>query len=143
MYTLFGKNTVRNFAIKKHHKMSCKIIVDRSDIDFSLEHLKNCNFIDAYKILRCKKRVSKSNENIFLIRDNNFTLIKKKDFYIQKNTINNYDFYKKTSSSDGVFLMENIIAEFCGSITKIDKNTQWLYVAEHKSSGIKDRKSVV
>lgn len=152
MCILLGKNNVRLFDFekqqifsmsyeefyKKYHGMSnCKIIVDRSEIDFSLEYLKNCNLIDAYKILRCRIKMSKPSENVFLIRGENCSLFKKNNFYIQNTTINDLDFYKKIDLSNGIFFIENIIAEFSADLLKIDENTWWLYVAEHQSGGTK------
>ncbi len=152
MYILFGKKNVRIFDFVKHTNVSIsydefhenyselecnKIIVDRADIDFVLEHLKNCSIIDAYKILRCRTEMLKSHESIFLIRNDNFSVLKRNNFYLQKNTIDNPDFYKKIKLSNGIFLFENVISEFCKSVSKIDENTWWLYVGQHQSSGIK------
>jgi hypothetical protein len=152
MYILFGKKNVRIFDFEKqtnvaisyeefhenYPEINCtKIIIDRTDIDFVLEHLKNCSIIDAYKILRCRTEMLKPHESIFLMRNDNFNLFKKNNFYIQKNSIDNPDFYKKIDLNNGVFLFENVISEFCKSVSKIDENTWWLYVEEHQSSGIK------
>lgn len=152
MYILFGKKNVRIFDFEKQTNVAIsykefhenysevnynKIIIDRTDIDFVLEHLKNCSVIDAYKILRCRTGVLLPHESIFLIRNDNFNLLKRNNFYIQKNTIDNPDFYKKINLSNGVFLFENVISEFCKRVSKIDENTWWLYIGEHQSSGIK------
>lgn len=152
MYILFGKKNVRIFDFEKQTNVAIsykefhenysevnynKIIIDRTDIDFVLEHLKNCSVIDAYKILRCRTEVLLPHESIFLIRNDNFNLLKRNNFYIQKNTIDNPDFYKKINLSNGVFLFENVISEFCKRVSKIDENTWWLYIGEHQSSGIK------
>jgi hypothetical protein len=156
-YVLLGEKNVAVFEINKHdnnvdmstityddfhildHK-NIPIIIDRSDVDFSLEILKNCNIIDAYKILSCRQKLTneKAKEDAFFISDYSINFLQKHDFYMQINRLNkSMPFYDSINFSDGIFLMEHIIAEFCRRLATIEEKTWWMYIAKHKSSGTK------
>ncbi|MDR2682117.1 MAG: hypothetical protein LBB29_03685 [Holosporaceae bacterium] len=113
-----------------------KIILDNSNVDFSLETLHNCNILDAYGALRCMQKASAAAEDIFLLpRLSQSNIFRKSNFFIQKSAIKS-DFFEKISANQ-VFLMENIIAVFCRSIVEIDEKTWWMYVADHHCSGVR------
>ncbi|GHU11974.1 hypothetical protein FACS189449_04610 [Alphaproteobacteria bacterium] len=133
-----------------------KIIVDRADVDFLLETLPNCNILDAHNALKCMRKVAKSSESIYLLPHNNFNVFKKYEFHVQTTNVTSVTLAPFTlvesasalnheedreavnvSSFKLVTLVENIIAAYCKSIAKIDEKTWWMYVAHHKSSGIK------
>ncbi|GHT90287.1 hypothetical protein FACS1894122_00280 [Alphaproteobacteria bacterium] len=61
-----------------------KIVIDRADVDFSLETLPNCNILDAYNALKCMRKAAKQSEDIFLLPTKNFNIFKKYEFYVQK-----------------------------------------------------------
>jgi hypothetical protein len=153
MFLLLGEKNVRIVDVEKtdfpmgydaffgdyQKEVNYRIIVDRSSVDFSIDTLKNCNIIDAHRALRCRRKITASFlENTDLIPKDKLSLFKKEDFYMQTiSATADASLYAKLDYRDGVFLMEHIIAEFCGAVTTIDEKTWWLYVAEHKSSGIK------
>ena len=43
------------------------LIFDKNIVDFSLETLKNCSRLDAYKILNCRNAIKENNSEINLI----------------------------------------------------------------------------
>ena len=154
MLALIGENKVRLFYgeekgntsvsltydefFRNHSKNISKIVLDRSCIDFSLDKIKSSSFYDAFSSLQCKRKISCENERIFLVNKKHISLFSKNDFFIQTNTINDLQLYKNINAIvDEIFLMEYAICELCKTVTVIGDNTWWLYVAEHKSSGIK------
>ncbi|MDR3180218.1 MAG: hypothetical protein LBT70_04980 [Holosporaceae bacterium] len=150
MYALLGEKFVKIFAenwnsismsydiflrdpqeIRQH-----KIILDGSNVDFSLEPLHNCNMLDAYSALKCQQKASSAAENISLLPHlPHLNIFKKSDFFIQKSVLK-CDFLEKIAANT-VFIMENIIAAFCHSVTEICEKTWWMYVADHHCSGIR------
>lgn len=149
MYAILGEKSVR--IIDKNRKddtislckffenrsENYKIIIDRSNVNFSLEKITDCRIFDIYSVLRCKKRVKQTSEHSFIVSKNKYSLLKKSDFYIQTNAVNDIEILKRIGNQNNIFLIEHIIAEFCRNIVSINDNTWWLYVAEHISSGIK------
>ena len=121
---------------KKQQEVYC-IVVDRINVDFSLEHIKNCTFADAHAVLRCRKKLARQSESSFMIPKNKYNIFCKSDFFMQTNIINDHEILEKLHHEDSVFLVEHIISEFCRSISEIKENTWWMYVAEHESSGVK------
>ncbi|MDR1375451.1 MAG: hypothetical protein LBJ45_01390 [Holosporaceae bacterium] len=143
MYALCCENGVKIFDeqgqilfLSQDDFLSCsknyQIILDLRNVDFSLEKLINCSFFDAHRILHYKRKAMSADEATFLIPSNRWNFFKKGTFYIQKISIKNCDFFHKLPSEDGMFLMENIVAEFCESVTRIDAETWWLYAVEHE-----------
>ncbi|MDR3155970.1 MAG: hypothetical protein LBT90_02615 [Holosporaceae bacterium] len=155
MYIIFGEKNVRvfdknecneifeiefflthrlNFDLKEY-----KIIIDSNIIDFQLEKLSNCNWIDALKVLRCQKKLLLPQEWIFLIPPSKQIFWKKSNRYIQKNILQSPNFLRDHGLDDenGCFLMEYIIGYLCHGLIGIGDESWWLYVADHCSSGIK------
>jgi hypothetical protein len=149
MYAFFGEKSVRLFDSEEHmitykdfydnyQKTNYfKIILDRINVDFSLDHLKNSNIFDAYGSLQCYQKIMTSSERAFIVPKDNLLLFKKDDFYIQKNIINDLELFQKIRQHNEIFLIEYAIAALCKEILRIDEKTWWLYVAEHRSSGLK------
>ena len=50
-----------------YHKNTLQIILDRSCVDFSLDHLRNSNIYNALESLQCKKKILTDNEIAYLI----------------------------------------------------------------------------
>jgi hypothetical protein len=111
-----------------------EIILDLANVHFSLEKLSNCNLLDAYRVLHCEMEILSNFESAFLVRKDVFHIFQKTDHYIQKNCIKNQNVFSKLKIVDGVFLIENVIAEFCRSVFNINEENWWLYVAPHDSS---------
>ncbi|MDR2158057.1 MAG: hypothetical protein LBO02_01930 [Holosporaceae bacterium] len=103
---------------------------DRYGVEFFLEKLSNCSLWDAYKILNCQKKVLSDNETAFLVPKDELSIWGKSDFYIQKVSLPPN---LKTSEEGEIFLMENIVAERCDGVDKLDERTWWLYAARHNS----------
>jgi len=102
-------------------------ILDSSEVEFSLDKLTNCYLWDAHRVLNCRSKVSSSDlEKVFLVNKGNF--FKKSDFYIQKVLL------IPDLPKEEIFLVENIVAEYCNNIGKIDETTLWLYAAVHQSN---------
>ncbi|MDR0677642.1 MAG: hypothetical protein LBF57_03150 [Holosporaceae bacterium] len=130
MYIFRGENKERIFD-KILDKNPAGIILDKSSISFSSERLQKCYVWDAYSALNCKKKILSSTEKAFLIFPDR--IFKKSDFYIQKISFPE----EFLSGETDIFLTEKVIAEFCKSLDVIDEKTQWLYAANHKSSGLR------
>lgn len=123
---------------KDYSKNVSKVVLDVSCADFSLDKLKNSSFYDALSSLQCKRKILGENERAFLVSKKHIPLFSKGDFYIQTNAINDIRLYEKISTCvDEIFLMEHAICELCKSVINIYDNTWWLYVAEHRSSGMR------
>ncbi|MDR0968243.1 MAG: hypothetical protein LBL99_01240 [Holosporaceae bacterium] len=106
------------------------MIFDRNEIEFSLEKLSGCSFWDARKILSCQRKTLSEREKAFLVSKDDLSLFKKSDFYIQKVSLPS-DFEK---NKDDVYLIENIVAEFCSNVDRIRENEWWIYAARHWSN---------
>ena len=119
-----------------YHKNTNQIILDRSCVDFSLDYLKNSNIYNALKSLQCKKKILAENEIAHLINKEKFSLLSKDNFYIQTCVINDKSLFQKIIKKE-IFLIEHAIYKLCKSVIEINDTTWWLYVAEHKSSGVK------
>ncbi|MDR2067495.1 MAG: hypothetical protein LBP41_00710 [Holosporaceae bacterium] len=148
MYALCGENGVKIFdgkeqaAFFSHDNFllrheNYRIVLDLRNIDFSLEELPNCSLLEAYRILRCKKKAMSNNETAFLVHSNRWNFLKKSTFYIQKNSLEHCEFFHRLFHEDGIFLMENVVAEFCESVAKIEAETWWLYAAEHEHGNLR------
>lgn len=122
-----------------YRKNVSQIILDKSScVDFSLDNLKNIYAYDAFKSLFCKRKSLEPNEAAYLIKKKKFPLLSKSNFYVQTSIISDVSLFQKViKASDGVFLIEHVICKLCKSVTDISEETWWLYIAEHKSSGIK------
>ncbi|MDR1334384.1 MAG: hypothetical protein LBJ71_04140 [Holosporaceae bacterium] len=101
-------------------------LLDSDKVEFSLEKLTNCSFLDARGILNCKKKVVGEFEKVFLVKKDKIFSFEKSDYYIQK-----IIFPPNLFPEDDVFLMENVVAEFCNSISKISEQDWWVYAARH------------
>ena len=119
-----------------YHKNTLQIILDRSCVDFSLDHLRNSNIYNALESLQCKRKILTDNEIAYLINKEKFSLLSKDDFYIQTCIINDKSLFQKITKNK-IFLIEHAICKLCKSVTEINDTTWWLYIAEHKSSGVK------
>ncbi|MDR2723807.1 MAG: hypothetical protein LBB25_01200 [Holosporaceae bacterium] len=108
-------------------------VLDRNDIEFYLEKLNNCSLLDAYKILNCKKKILSTQERAFLIPKDKLILFGKSDFYIQKISLPE----NLEKSDDKIYLIEDIIAKFCNSFSKISDSDWWLYAANYNSSSFR------
>jgi hypothetical protein len=97
-------------------------VLDQNAIEFSLEKLKNCSLLDAYRILICQKKALLDREKAFLIPKDKIILFGKSDFYIQKISLPK----NLEKTGDKVYLIENVVAEFCGSYRKIFEHDWWL-----------------
>ncbi|GHT97895.1 hypothetical protein FACS1894126_2770 [Alphaproteobacteria bacterium] len=149
--------TFEDFFANPDEANKHKIIIDRADVDFSLETLHNCNILDAYNALKCMRKIAKPSESIYLLPHNNFNIFKKYEFHVQTSvTLAPFSALRASSLYASAFfntetdsarvnvssfklvtLVENIIAAFCKSIAEINEKTWWIYVAHHRSSGIK------
>ncbi|MDR1361587.1 MAG: hypothetical protein LBJ16_00025 [Holosporaceae bacterium] len=147
MHALFGEKNLRMFDEEWGEDTrppefipddlgKYKLILDRSEIDFSLETLSNCSYGDARDALSCARKVSGTFEDVFLLPRRDFNIFKKMDFYLQKSAISG-DLGKKLKTCGDLFPIECIIANFCKSVREIGDTTWWLYVAQHQSSGLK------
>ncbi|MDR0631772.1 MAG: hypothetical protein LBF54_00800 [Holosporaceae bacterium] len=109
-------------------------ILDRDGIEFSLEKLVNCSLLDAYRVLNCKRKISSHNEKVFLIPKYKLNVFKKYNFYLQKVSLPQTS---KVPIDDEIFLIENVVAEFCNNINRIDEQDWWLYAACHSSGNLR------
>lgn len=125
-----------NEFFETYHKNTTQIILDRSCVDFSLDHLKNSNIYNALESLQCKKKILTDNEIAYLINKEKFFLLSKDDFYVQTCVINDKSLFQEIIKNK-IFLIEHAICKLCKSVTEINDTTWWLYIAEHKSSGVK------
>jgi hypothetical protein len=123
-----------NFDAKQYH-----IIIDNSIVDFQLEKLSNCSWIDAFRVLRCQKKLVPFPKWVFLLRPRKPIFCGKSNWYIQKNVIRSPNLLEDCGLNNGnaFFLMEYIIAGLCHQLMDIEDESWWLYVADHCSSGIK------
>ncbi|MDR3151331.1 MAG: hypothetical protein LBT67_00575 [Holosporaceae bacterium] len=147
MYAFFGEKNLRLFDGKWRDDAwrpdfipddldQRQVILDRAEVDFSLETLRHCNFLDARDALRCERKVSGDFDDVFLLPKHSFNIFQKTDFHMQKSTICG-DLGKKLKSAGEIFLVEFLIAEFCKTIQQIDEETWWMYVANHRCSGLR------
>ncbi|MDR2268182.1 MAG: hypothetical protein LBD81_01870 [Holosporaceae bacterium] len=147
MYAFFGEKNLRLFDEKWNDDIrhldsilddldQRRVILDRSDVDFSLETINHCNFWDAQDALQCEKKVSGDFDDVFLLSKPSFNIFQKANFYMQKSTISG-DLGKKLISTGEIFLVEFLIAEFCKTVQQIDEETWWMYVANHRCSGLR------
>ena len=105
-------------------------VLDENNVEFSLEKLRNCFLLDAYRVLICQKKVLPNYEKTFLVPKDKFILFSRSDFYIQKISLpKNFE-----STDDRIYLIENIIAEFCCSCSEICEQDWWLYASNYNSS---------
>ncbi|MBR1733859.1 MAG: hypothetical protein IJ730_00160 [Alphaproteobacteria bacterium] len=155
MLALFGEKNVKIFHnnsdhnddfiivshnefLKSYVKKISAIIVDRSCVDFHLDKIKNTNLYDACRSVQCKKKIANKNEHVNLVFRKYTELFSKEDFCIQTCSITDIDFFNViTSAADNIFMIEDIVYEFCKSVTDIGSITWWIYVAEHQSDEIK------
>ncbi|MDR3187255.1 MAG: hypothetical protein LBT63_02400 [Holosporaceae bacterium] len=149
MYALCGENGVKIFDGERQLRLlsygdflllpreNYQIVLDLRSIDFSLEKLTNCSLTEAHRILHCQKKALSNDEIAFLVRSDQWNFFKKSAFYIQKNSFKYCKFFHQLSAEDGIFLMENVVAEFCESIAPIDAETWWLYAAEHEFGNLR------
>ncbi|MDR2106991.1 MAG: hypothetical protein LBO73_00490 [Holosporaceae bacterium] len=100
-------------------------ISDQSGTEFFLEKLSNCSFWDALRILNCKKKILSERERAFLVPKDRWNFWGKSDFYLQKISL------PRNLPKGEVFLAENIAAEFCNDVSRIEENTRWIYAADH------------
>jgi hypothetical protein len=147
MYAVFGEKNLRLFDEKWNDDIrrpdfilddldQRQVILDRLDVDFSLETINHCSFLDARDVLRCERKVLKDFSDVFLLPKHSFNIFQKTDFYMQKSTISG-DLGKKLKNTGEIFLIEFLIAEFCKTVQQIDEKTWWMYVANHRCSGLR------
>jgi hypothetical protein len=150
MYALLGEDDVRIFDgqsityvaygsfFENYSKIvDCKIVLNLLNVDFSLNKLKNCYFVDAYRALLCARSALEFFEYSFIVKKNKLNIFKRSDFYIQKITINNREVFEKIFNGDGVIFIEQIIADFCKSIVEINESTWWIYIAKDSVNSVK------
>jgi uncharacterized protein YlxP (DUF503 family) len=153
MYVIFGEENVRLLDLETHnhdctlsfddfHKKygnadNCKIIIDRGDVDFSLENLINCSLAEARKICRCERDHKSQNTNVFLAPKDEIVFLGKCNYRLQKYTLNIRELEEKIRANADVFLAEYAIEFICRKMAYLDDDSQWLYAANHQSSGTK------
>ncbi|MDR2781434.1 MAG: hypothetical protein LBB21_03190 [Holosporaceae bacterium] len=103
-------------------------LLDTNEVELSLEQLMNCSLFDAYKILKCKRKTFSEREKAFLVKKDRISFFEKSNHYIQKILLP-----QNLTANDDIFLMENVIAEFCDNISKLNEKDWWLYAAYHAS----------
>ncbi|MDR2646296.1 MAG: hypothetical protein LBC04_03950 [Holosporaceae bacterium] len=97
-------------------------ILDQNAIEFSLEKLRNCSLLDAYRVLFCKRKALSDQEKAFLIPKDKIILFGKSDFYIQKVSLPK----NLEKAEDKIYLIENVVMEFCSTYSKIFEHDWWL-----------------
>jgi hypothetical protein len=102
-------------------------ISDESDTEFFLEKLSDCSFWDALRILNCKKKMLSERERAFLVFGDKPNFFGKSDFCLQTISL------PLNLPKDEVFLMEDVVAEFCVSAGGVGDDGRWLYAADHGS----------
>ena len=134
-----GTNTIshRDFYENCNKRGGYFVIIDRGNIDFSLENIKNCTLVEAHAVLRCKRKLTGRFGSSFMIPKKKYSIFHKNDFFIQTDIIDDCEILEKLNHEDRVFLVEHIISELCRNITEINEDTWWMYIAEHVSSGVK------
>lgn len=121
------------------------VILDLSCVDFSLDYMKGALIFEALESLRCKHKILKENERADIVRKEKLRLFSRSDFCIQNTVMNNPRLFQRIIQNPkirDVFVIDQAICELCKSaaseaVDKIRDDTWWLYVAEHKSGGIK------
>lgn len=128
-YESFFENYYRNVS---------SVILDRSCVDFSLDHMKGVLIFEVLESLRCKRKLLEANEKATIVKKEK--IFSRGNFSIQNVAINDLQLFQKivkNTSIRDVFMIEQAICELCKSVAEINDKTWWLYVAEHKSGGIK------
>jgi hypothetical protein len=143
MYAICKETEIKVFGEEEHiisredflsRQENYQIIFDMSDIDFSLEKLSCCSLWDAYIILLCQRKALAAHEDAFLVPQNFWG---RRTRHIQKNSMKNCELFQLVSSKNGIFLMENIIAEFCRDPAGLREETWWIYAADHLAAGVR------
>lgn len=156
MLALLGEKNVRLFPVQSeflttfsvdhedffqnYSRNASTIILDLTCVDFSLDFTKGAFLFEVFESLRCRQKILAPNEKARIVKQQKFPLFSRSDFYIQNISINDLSLFQKIAKSKkiiDVFLIEQAICELCKSVTNIDDKTWWLYIAEHKSGGIK------
>jgi hypothetical protein len=116
------------------------VVLDLAGVDFSLEKLSNCSLWDAHRILHRQKAALSAEENAFLVpsdRRSFWSFYSRRTRRIQKISMKNCELFPQLWRKDGIFLMENVIAEFCRSRAALKEESWWLYAAKHPSVGVR------
>lgn len=159
MLALFGEKNVRLFPVKhgiseivapisvdyedffkNYSSNASSIILNSSYVDFSLNYMQKVLIFESLESLRCKRKILKENERAEIVKKKKFAIFSRGDFCIQNTVINDLKMFDKITRNTGVrdvFVIEQAICELCKSVVEINDDTWWLYVAEHKSGGIK------
>jgi rRNA-processing protein FCF1 len=65
---------------------------------------------------------------VFLVKKDKIFSLEKSDYYIQSIVLP-----QNLSTESDIFLMEDVVAEFCNSISKIREQDWWMYAAQHEN----------
>ena len=117
----------------------CTLIIDNPDfLEFAVDKLTNGSLIDAYDYLSCRKKSHFEKEDVFWIRKKfPWKFWEKTNYFFQKVTVTDEKLLSNIKKKNGAVPIEFLTALFCDQVCKSDESSWWIYIAEHKLSGIR------